>query len=93
MTAKEQEGYELAKGALLYIARVGLITWLFIFVANKACVWFGLGMDDSDIDSRHRSGLRIHTDARTGVQYLSDGRGGLVRREEVYPRPAPYISQ
>ena len=36
--------------------------------------------DDSDFNADNRSGLKVHTDALTGVQYLSDERGGLTPR-------------
>lgn len=37
--------------------------------------------DDSDPPGRgERSGMGVHTDARTGCQYLSHPRGGLIER-------------
>lgn len=41
---------------------------------------FNLRTDDSDLDGWHRSGFTILTDHKTGLQYLSDGHGGLVLR-------------
>lgn len=80
-TQKEIEGYELAKGAMRYIAECLLIGLLLVggfSVLRLACGW---GMDDSDKSRWSRSGLTIHTDAKTGIEYLSDGHGGMVRRE------------
>lgn len=43
----------------------------------------GFGVDSTDRSSWVRSGLRLHIDAKTGVQYLSDGNGGLIVREKA----------
>ena len=39
-----------------------------------------IGVDDSDFSGKDRSGLRIHTDAKTGIQYLSAPQGGIIKR-------------
>lgn len=36
--------------------------------------------DSTDIDAYNRSGMAIHTDAKTGIQYLSTSGGGLTVR-------------
>jgi hypothetical protein len=81
MTDNERKGYEIAKGVTSYFAwpLCGLVVIMIIFNLLRAAL--GWGLDDSDKDGWNRSGLIIHTDAKTGIEYLSDGKGGLVRRE------------
>ena len=86
MTTNEKTGYEFAQGAIkccaelfAYTICILLIYWLFRGL-------FGWDLDDSDQSSRLRSGLTVHTDAKTGVQYLSDGHGGLVVRAKGEPK-------
>lgn len=81
-------GHQVTTGAIgkLYdstrFLRVFLLLVFIIFAAFNIARWqFGWGMDDTDVSSWERSGLRVHTDALTGIQYLSDGKGGLIRRE------------
>ena len=63
----------------------------FAFGCFFMCVIMSLGIisyiaigrrptDDSDFSAQQRSGLRVHTDAKTGVQYLSTLEGGLTPR-------------
>jgi hypothetical protein len=81
MNSDQQQGYDFARGATKYFAKLALL-WLIVFAAfNFLRIYGGYGMDATDAGSRHRSGLRLHTDYGTGVQYLSDGQGGLVRRD------------
>lgn len=80
-TPKQIEGYELAKGMIEYIAECLLLIAMMIIAMNFIRLASGFGMDDSDVSRWKRSGLKIYTDAKTGVQYLSDGHGGLVKRE------------
>lgn len=47
-------------------------------VMRLSCGW---GMESSDKSRWNRSGLTIRTDQKTGIEYLSDGHGGLVRRD------------
>jgi hypothetical protein len=59
--------------------------WIGLLVAAAIVVhvldnYFDIGTDDSDLDGWHRSGFTILTDHKTGLQYLSDGHGGLVLR-------------
>lgn len=85
MTTEQQKGYDFAHGAACYLGQlavwVGLAMALFGLVRNAG----GWGLDDSDWDGWTRSGLRVHVDAKTGIEYISDGNGGLVRREPKYP--------
>ena len=62
------------------IGRVVLIAIVLLVAFRFLQGFFGWGLDDSDIDSGNRSGLRVHTDAKTGVQYLSTGTGGVTPR-------------
>lgn len=81
MTTEQKHGYDFAKGVAIYLAHCFL--WGILLVGAFALLrnTLGWGVDDSDRDGWNRSGLTIHTDAKTGVQYLSDGKGGLTRRE------------
>ena len=77
----------MAKGVLMYVMyhlKRFAITVIIIIVAWNVARWtFGFGMDNTDASSWSRSGLVVHVDALTGVQYLSDGKGGLIKREGV----------
>lgn len=64
------------------------ILWLLVVFA----LWIfggisGVTVDDSDASSWKRSGFKIMTDARTGLQYLSDGKGGLILRIDAAGKP------
>jgi hypothetical protein len=83
MTTKQTEGYDFAKGAMRYLTEVLLIGMILIGVLVVLMNTFGLHLDDSDNGGWGRSGLKVHRDAKTGIEYLSDGRGGMVKREEV----------
>ena len=74
-------GYNFAKGAVTYLCRCFLYVVAVLFLAHLARNYFAWGIDDSDFSGWKRSGLQLHTDAKTGIQYFSDGKGGLCRRE------------
>lgn len=77
----EQDGKNFAWGAasaLLLLWIIGLACVGSISLVANATGW---GTDSTDVNGWQRSGLRIHRDAQTGIEYLSDGKGGLVRRE------------
>jgi len=81
---KHQAGYSLAQGAWLFVW--GLIKAA-VVIAAVICfaivMWrntFNIGTDSTDYSGWKRSGLTLHTDALTGLQYLSDGHGGLTPR-------------
>lgn len=76
-----QRGYDYARGALSAVSLYVCVALLALIVLNFARNRFGWGVDDSDKDGRNRSGLRVHVDHKTGIEYLSDGNGGLVRRD------------
>ena len=81
MNTDQQKGYDFAKGVARYLAHC--VLWGILLLGAFALLRnsLGWGMDATDRDGWNRSGLRIHVDAETGVEYLSDGKGGLVRRE------------
>lgn len=82
MNDKQQEGYDLANGACQYLSQVALVFFL-IFLISNALRWMtGFGTDDSDLSGWKRSGFKVLVDHKTGIEYLSDGNGGLIRRGE-----------
>ncbi len=60
----------MTEGVMLFIGMLVLLAYGLRLVLNLA----GIGVDDSDLNGLHRSGLQLHTDYKTGVQYLSNGR-------------------
>lgn len=76
----EEIGKSMMEGALTAVGKWVVITLIGFGIFAAICNQFGCGIDDSDTSGWQRSGLKIHTDAKTGVQYLSDGKGGLIRR-------------
>lgn len=83
----EYLGYELMRGAMKSVARI--ICWVMVLfiigtLLRNVCGW---GMDSTDRSGWDRSGLKLHTDAMTGVQYLSDGHGGLTVRLDADGKP------
>lgn len=80
MNTTKQLGHDFISGAIHYVLRVLLIWAVLLIIYACARNIFGWGLDSTDIDGWHRSGLRVHIDAKTGIEYLSDGRGGLIRR-------------
>lgn len=77
MNEKEMEnyGYQFTKGVARYLFNLLIALFIVLFVFNLFHK-----VDDSDVSRWNRSGLRIHTDNKTGIQYLSDGKGGLIPR-------------
>ena len=79
MTVKET-GKEFTKGVVEMLLKYFLyglaIVGLFAIIMNS----LDFMTDDSDYSGWKRSDLKIHTDAKTGIQYLSDGHGGLTIR-------------
>ncbi len=62
------------------IAAVG--TAVMIAIAYQL-LWnvFGVGTDATDKDAWNRSGMKLHTDHGTGIEYLSAPGGGITRRK------------
>lgn len=75
-------GAEVACGAMFAIGLVSAIGH-----------WLDLGPYDDTDSPPHRSGMAVHTDALTGCQYLSAGRGITPRLDadgrQVCDRLAP----
>ena len=57
-----------------------IIFWVML---NVVRTYFNINLDDSDYDDGVRSGLVVHTDALTGVQYLSKGNSLVVRVDSL----------
>lgn len=76
----EKKGYWLACGFTRKLAEILIIGFLFVAIYNGARYVFEWGKDDTDPSGKGRSGLTLYTDHGTGVQYLSDGKGGLTPR-------------
>jgi hypothetical protein len=70
----------------IYDALVKFAIWLsmwFGIAIAISCIatnLFGIGTDDSDLDKSHRSGVRVVTDYKTGLQYLETSKGGITPR-------------
>lgn len=63
-------GFNFTMGVSLAVAYILLCGLLVVILLNICgCI----KTDDSDIDKWNRSGLRIYTDNKTGVQYLRAG--------------------
>jgi hypothetical protein len=64
--------------------KTSTIIWILLFSLLVAFLvmrtLFGWGLDDTDLDKWHRSGMTVYTDYKTGVQYLSNGFGTLTPR-------------
>lgn len=63
--------------ALMMKAAKWLAIGYFIIVAIG---WFSGDFDRDSTDGAKRSGLKLHTDAQTGCQYLSTAGGGVTPR-------------
>ncbi|HMN15825.1 MAG TPA: hypothetical protein PKD55_26200 [Bellilinea sp.] len=72
-------GEGLGWGLLTAIGKA-LLIWITISLSIKlASNAFSWWTDDTDASGWKRSGLKLHTDHKTGVQYLSDGKNLVVR--------------
>jgi len=78
-------GRDLVRGAVDYLATLAAYIFLGACAIQALANFLDWGVDDTDQDGWRRSGLKVHTDAKTGIQYLSDGNGGLIRRENDLP--------
>jgi hypothetical protein len=81
MNEDANKAYYFCKGVVKAIAEIFII-YLILFCAVRIidnCS--GWNTDDSDKNGWNRSGLKVHTDYKTGIQYLSDGSGGLIERK------------
>jgi len=69
-------GYDFTMGMLHAIGVIVIIGMALQLGLNA----FQFNVDDSDYNGFNRSGLTVHTDHKTGLQYLSDGNGALIQR-------------
>lgn len=72
----QQIGYDITLGISFAISKLLIILVIFIFLFNL----FNLGTDNTDHSGFKRSNLQLHTDALTGLQYLSTKNGALIPR-------------
>lgn len=78
--ADSETGYQLAKGFGRYAAKVIITGVIVLKMFGIILKMFGWGIDTTDESTWNRSNLKPLKDAATGVQYLSDGKGGLTPR-------------
>ena len=80
-TSKEYEkyGYCFAKGVAKFICHLAI----YLFFILMAWTFLVQPVDNSDSSRWRRSGLRIHVDNKTGLQYFSTSSGGLAPRLEI----------
>ena len=70
--------YNEFKKDLKYYANLFIIFFL-IAIAYQ----YFITKDNTDKDSYNKSGLKLHTDYKTGLQYLSSQHGGLIPRINI----------
>lgn len=70
-----------------WTARVVDTTWgeviaiyVVMFVLQVMANWFGIGLDSTDADGFHRSGVSVVTDHATGQEYLMSPHGSITPR-------------
>jgi len=73
-------GYSVCEGVILCLFKYFIFFMISIFVITLFCQVFVVGVDDSDISTFKRSGMKIRTDALTGQQYLESSSGYLTPR-------------
>ena len=66
-------GFECVKGGVRYLVNCATTILIVLVIYGFLRGITGIGMDDSDSSSWNRSGLKIYTDYKTGVQYVSVG--------------------
>jgi hypothetical protein len=61
------------------------IVGILLIALAASAVWniTNIGLDDSDKNSRNRSGVAVSTDHKTGLQYLLTPGGGITPRLDV----------
>lgn len=62
---------EIFKISICIMMLTGILLSLVVYFSNSK----NKGLDDSDQDGWHRSGLIVYTDHLTGVQYIGNGEG------------------
>lgn len=67
-------------GALRCLVKYWMIGCLLLIALSMLKNMLGIGVDDTDKSAWDRSGLTIMKDEKTGIEYLSDGKGGMIQR-------------
>lgn len=61
-----------------------ILCWIAILIVLSYVIsLLPVGLDDSDLNSRNRSDMKIYTDYKTGLQYLGASKGGLTPRLNI----------
>lgn len=76
----EEKGYYMAKGAISCVAHILTVAAVIVFACKIFIDAFSLFTDDTDYNGWLRSGMSLHTDYKTGVQYLTTPSGGITVR-------------
>ncbi|MTH61161.1 hypothetical protein [Paracoccus litorisediminis] len=72
---------------MLQLVGAIMVAWVIFSMIASIYNASGVGRDDSDPATGTRSGMRVHTDHLTGIQYLSGPKGGLMMRVDTEGRP------
>ncbi len=67
MSESESKACNVTKGIINVVCKILVIWLLFTAVINT----LSIGTDDTDYSGWKRSGMSLHTDNATGMQYLS----------------------
>lgn len=82
----EEKGYYMAKGAARAITNILIVGVVIVFVFRVIINNLSLFIDDTDKDGWNRSGMSLHTDYKTGVQYITTPSGGITVRVQPQPK-------
>ncbi|MBK3737440.1 hypothetical protein GAY29_31235, partial [Azospirillum brasilense] len=69
------------------VVKAALIAALVFGVLTSIRNGLSIGVDDSDMDGWRRSGVAVHTDHKTGLQYLAAPGGGITPHLDKSGRP------
>jgi hypothetical protein len=75
MTEIEKMGYSFTKGVFRFLMAF-MASWLVVVLL----IAFFTPVDDCDKDWWNRCGFKVHTDNKTGKQYLVTSGGGIIER-------------
>ncbi len=76
----KNKGYETTLGVIKAVFEVITMLIVIFGIITVILNTFSLKVDDTDFSGWKRSGLSLHTDAKTGLQYLSHRNGALIPR-------------
>lgn len=68
-------------GVIDALVVLAVFTVIILTIGTLFLNLIGYNVNDCDLDKWKRCKMEILTDYKTGVQYLSDSKGGLVKRE------------